>query len=175
MLLSVADAELIRPIWQEEIEDEVHRNSIKLSVKRGSAPAAAEAKADRVNAIMNKAFPGACLGRKDWERYVKHCTNDPKDRHVLAAAIGGNASHVVTSNIRDFPVASRPTGIAVIRPDTLMVGLLTRDAAGVVGAIETMAGRHTNPPHTPRELADKMAAGKHLPHFGAAIARVLDA
>jgi hypothetical protein len=173
VLLSVADAGLIRPVWQEVIEDEVRRNSIRLSISRGSDYSAAEAAADVVKVNMNRAFPGACLEPPDWIRYVGDCTNHPKDRHVLAVAIGGRASHVVTNNIRDFPVPSRPPGIGVVRPDTFLVGLLMTDTAGVVGAIETMVRRHKKPPHTPAELASKIAAGQTMPRFGAELVRVL--
>jgi hypothetical protein len=48
-------------------------------------------------------------------------TNEPKDRHVLAAAVRGRADVIVTENIRDFPpLAADPknefVSVLVIRP-----------------------------------------------------------
>jgi predicted nucleic acid-binding protein len=37
---------------------------------------------------------------------VSSMTNDPKDRHVLAAAIRGGCESIVTFNTRDFPASS---------------------------------------------------------------------
>jgi hypothetical protein len=49
---------------------------------------------------------------------------DPDDRHVLAAAITGGASLIVTWNIKDFPEANlKPHGIACISPDAFLVEL----------------------------------------------------
>jgi predicted nucleic acid-binding protein len=43
---------------------------------------------------------------------------DPRDRHVLAAAIRCNADAIVTFNQKDFPAAAlEPFGIDVIHPD----------------------------------------------------------
>ncbi len=171
--MSVAEEGLIRPVWQEEIEDEIHRNGIKLSVKRGADPGSAAKAADQVKTNMRRAFPGACLDRSDWEQHLKSCTNDPKDRHVLAAAIGAGASHVVTSNIRDFPVPSRPEGFEVVRPDAFLLELLIADPAGVIAAIVAMTSRHRHPPHTPLEIAEKLAASPNARRFGGALVRHL--
>jgi hypothetical protein len=43
-------------------------------------------------------------------------TCDDRDRHLLAVAVGTKAAHLVTTNIRDFPVRSRPAGVAVVKP-----------------------------------------------------------
>ncbi len=50
---------------------------------------------------------------------------DPKDRHILAAAIVGRADLVVTKNLKDFP-ADRlaPFGIAAQHPDVFIRNLL---------------------------------------------------
>jgi predicted nucleic acid-binding protein len=49
---------------------------------------------------------------------------DPDDRHVLAAAIAGKASLIVTWNLKHFPAVDlQPHGVAGISPDDLLVGL----------------------------------------------------
>lgn len=50
---------------------------------------------------MCRSFPDATVA--GYELLVDGMTNDPKDRHVLAAAVRANAEVVVTFNIRDFP------------------------------------------------------------------------
>ena len=45
-------------------------------------------------------------------------TSDPKDRHVLAAAVASQAQAVITTNLRDLPeAASAPCGIEILHPD----------------------------------------------------------
>lgn len=49
-------------------------------------------------------------------------TNNPKDRHVLAAAITGGADVIVTYNLRHFPPRSRdPYNIDAQRPDEFLL------------------------------------------------------
>jgi hypothetical protein len=49
---------------------------------------------------------------------------DPDDRHVLAAAIAGKASLIVTWNLKHFPAAAlQQHGVAGISPDDFLVGL----------------------------------------------------
>src|SRR5687768_12742747 len=49
---------------------------------------------------------------------------DPDDRHVLAAAIAGRASLIVTWNLKHFPAAAlQQHGVAGISPDDFLVGL----------------------------------------------------
>ena len=51
---------------------------------------------------MNGAFPDALV--VGYEALIGKMVNDPKDRHVLAAAVRGGAEVLVTENLRDFPV-----------------------------------------------------------------------
>jgi hypothetical protein len=46
------------------------------------------------------------------ELFIDRMTNDPKDRHVVAAAVKCGAQAIVTYNLRHFPVSSvEPWGI----------------------------------------------------------------
>lgn len=169
LLLSCADAEVFRPVWQSELEAEIVRNATRLRVRRGDSTDEAEAYAQRTLAAMNAAFPGARLCNGAWQGLVAEMTNHPNDRHVLAAAVAARASHVVSANLRDFPVASRPVGVLVQGPDRFLLDRLRDDPVGVHSAVEMMANRHARPVHTPRELATLMASGRLVPRFGAAL------
>lgn len=48
-------------------------------------------------------------------------TNDPKDRHVLAAAVRANAPVIVTYNKRHFPLdATLPWGVEAVGPSSFL-------------------------------------------------------
>lgn len=57
-------------------------------------------------------------------------TNDPKDRHVLAAAVASGAQVVVTLNLKDFPPEScEPLAIEPLHPDVFLMDLYGLDDA----------------------------------------------
>ncbi|WP_206069184.1 PIN domain-containing protein [Kocuria sp. KD4] len=47
---------------------------------------------------------------ENYESLVPAMTNDPKDRHVLAAAVRSRAELIVTSNQKDFPTTALKLG-----------------------------------------------------------------
>lgn len=132
LLLSVAHVGVFRPVWQEEIEDEVRRNGARLRVKRGVDGDVAAREVATTITQMNIAFPDARLDSHLWLPLVGTMTNDPKDRHVLAAAVGATATHVITFNMRDFPVPSRPAGVTVLRPEAFLLDCLEDDQERVL-------------------------------------------
>ena len=121
LLLSCADVGVFRPVWQDEILNEVKRNGSRLLVERSGLTApAALASVEHILSRMADAFPDAGVNSSLWVPLVPDMTCDRKDRHVLAVAVGAAATHLVTDNTRDFPVASRPHGVAVVKPDRFM-------------------------------------------------------
>lgn len=72
---------------------------------------------------MNEAFPEADV--EGYETIVPLLTNEPKDRHVLAAAIHARADFLVTFNVRDFPV--NHFGVEVVTPDTFLMRVYADD------------------------------------------------
>jgi predicted nucleic acid-binding protein len=53
---------------------------------------------------MQSAFPDAEV--TGYDGLIDQMTCDPKDRHVLAAAVRSNAEVIVTFNLQDFPLES---------------------------------------------------------------------
>jgi predicted nucleic acid-binding protein len=165
-MLSLAYERAFRPVWQDELLAEMRRNSARIQRERGMPDDAAEAAADHVLSEMTRAFPDACLPREAWEQHLPEMTNDPKDRHVLAAAVAAEASHLVTGNLKHFPSASRPPGLTVLRPDFFASGLLHQDPEVVMQALDSMSKRLKAPPQTVPDLIEGMCNGTHLTGFG---------
>ena len=78
---------------------------------------------------------------------------DPDDRHVLAAAIRGQADVIVTRNLRDFPDAAlAPYNIEAQHPDKFVRHLLDLAPIQVVDAVRDQQRELTNPPVTMGDL-----------------------
>ena len=74
---------------------------------------------------------------------------DPKDRHVLAAAITGRADVIVTRNLRHFPAAVlSPFGIEAQHPDAFIVHLLDLAPETVADAVRDHRASLRHPPKT---------------------------
>lgn len=79
---------------------------------------------------------------------------DADDRHVLAAAIHGHASVIVTYNLSDFPEETLGCfGIEAQHPDVFLSHLIKISRAEVVSAARTVRQRLRNPP---------MSVGRYL-------------
>jgi predicted nucleic acid-binding protein len=94
-LLRLAETpRLYIPKWSNQIWAEVARN---LESRRKLTP-------ERIAHLTEQVqlhFPEALI--EGYEKLVVLMTNDPKDRHVAAAAVKANAQVIVTSNLKDFP------------------------------------------------------------------------
>jgi predicted nucleic acid-binding protein len=117
-LLRMAEApRLYLPRWSQLIMDEVTRNLID---KWKMEPAKARSREEEIR------FPEAWV--EGFDPLLKVMTNDPKDRHVLAAAVRCHAELIVTYNQRDFPDAAvRPLEIDVQGPSTFLRGIYDLD------------------------------------------------
>jgi predicted nucleic acid-binding protein len=174
ILLSCAHQSAFRPIWQDEILDEVLRNSIRLLKNRsGLTTDAAITATEYVLRQMTETFRDARQPADLWVPLVPGLTCDHKDRHVLAVAIGAKATHLVTDNSRDFPGRSIPSGLAVVSPDQFLTDLLIAVPRRVVAAVEGMSRRLQQPKKTAIELAEQMAKGRYVPGFGDELGRIL--
>src|SRR5215475_11764640 len=114
-LLQLAEADSYRPLWSDNVLIELHRNLLESGLPPHSV--------DHRLAQMRRSFPDALS--TGYETLVDNMTNEPKDRHVLAAAIRASAEVIVTFNIRDFPDAAlKPFDITAIHPDEFLLDQL---------------------------------------------------
>jgi hypothetical protein len=77
---------------------------------------------------------------------------DDGDRHVLAAAIKGDAEILVTANLKHFPApALAPHGIEALHPDEFVLRLIERVPARVLAAARDHRQSLKNPPKSVEE------------------------
>jgi hypothetical protein len=75
-----------------------------------------------------------------YEPLIERMTNDPHDRHVLAAAVKAGAQTIVTYNVRHFPpIAVAPWQVEVSAPGSFLTRLYKKDPAAVVDVLRAQA------------------------------------
>lgn len=98
--------------WTDEILGELSRT---LTTKLRCSSEQARSRL----AAMRQHFPSALV--RGHEALIARMPNDPKDRHVLAAAVRSGADYVVTFNLKDFPPSlTRPLGVNAIGPGAFL-------------------------------------------------------
>ncbi len=108
---------LVDARWTDEIHDEWMRNLV------ANAPGLSVDRLTATKQLMTIALPDAMVGG-----YEKHIATislpDPDDRHVVAAAIEAKATHILTWNLRHFPVrALKAHGLVRQTPDAFLADL----------------------------------------------------
>ncbi len=121
---------LIDVRWTDAIHDEWIRNlaanTQNLSVQRLT----------ETRDLMKRVLPTADVS--GYEKHIQQLTlPDPGDRHVLAAAIAGRASHIVTWNLADFPAEGlAPHHVSAQNPDDLLMDLYTAAPDATIAVVE---------------------------------------
>ena len=99
---------------------------------------------------------------------------DPKDRHVVAAAIHGQASVIVTFNLVDFPVeALKSHDMEAQHPDEFLMHLEACTPGILAQAAKIVRARLRNPPVAPADYID-IILRQRLPATAASL-RALEA
>lgn len=157
ILLDTADAGIYQCRWSEEVLNELYRTLRK----NGRADAAA---IERYIDHLCAAFPDATVPAAAYGELLPSLANDPKERHVLAAAIVARAQLIVTDNLRDFPVpALRAVGIEVQTPDAFLIDLWEDQRERMLTIVREQAWRYHRPSMTLHELLDRLQ--KSVPAF----------
>ena len=151
ILLRLAERELFDVYWSERILDEMVRNLV--ADGRGS-----QEQIENLAAQMRAIFPSAIVDGDVVADLEPAMRNDPKDRHVLAAAVASGAQVVVTQDLGDFPDdACAVHGIEAQHPDQFLTHLFHLLPEVVVEEIHRQARELRKPPHTASELVDLLA------------------
>lgn len=162
-LLRLAEVDSYRPLWSDDVLTELHRNLLDSSVSPSSV--------DHRLAQMRRSFPDALT--TGYEALVDGMTNDPKDRHVLAAAVRANAEVIVTFNLRDFPEAAlKPFDITAIHPDEFLLDQLDLYPRLTIESLERQAAAYRREPTTPTGLLVRLVRAG-VPGFAAELRRHL--
>ena len=160
-LLRLAEQHLYVALWSGDILGEL-RTSL---TRAGLAPSSVE----RLIAEMRRAFPDSEI--QGYEALIDAMECDPKDRHVLAAAVRSDAAALVTFNTSDFPsLSTEQFAIEVVEPDEFLLDLLDLDPGTVVAELEAQARANRVSPRTLPELLRALALAG-VPSFAAKVGK----
>jgi predicted nucleic acid-binding protein len=164
-LLRLAEVELYVPLWSDDILSETRGSILR------DRPDLTDSDLDRTFSALARAFPASRV--EGYQALVASMTNDPGDRHVLAAAVTGGAGVIVTHNVRHFAEeAVAPWAIEVQRPDEFLGDLLDLDAQLVIEVLRLQAAERERPRASLDEMLGFLA--KQVPAFVAEVRRLLD-
>jgi len=147
LLLRLAERGAFRPLWSSDVMAELRKNLVRCFP---------EDAVDRRLAAMQRAFPDAMVD--GYENLVSGMLCDPKDRHVLAAAVRANAELLVTFNLRDFPSASTDAfDIEVVNPDDFLLDQLDLFPGLTLRALRDLVDDYSNPEISLEELLQRLS------------------
>jgi hypothetical protein len=123
LLIQCAVDRWVEARWTDQIHEEWIRNLVLRT------PGLDAARLHRTRDLMKAVLPAADVA--DYRHLLASGALDDlvdaNDRHVVAAAIKGGASRIVTWNLRHFlPLALEPRGLMAIDPDRFLLELYAK-------------------------------------------------
>lgn len=137
LLFWFAYYDMFTPKWSEHIFDEWK----DVMYRKGVSEEEASKRVQRANT----AFPDALV--KNYSGLIDSLElPDPKDRHVLAAAIKTNANVIVTNNIKDFPKEYLASfGLTAKTADDFLTDIIDLNPEQAVKAFKELVLNRRNP------------------------------
>jgi hypothetical protein len=134
---------LFEPKWSEEIIRETTRT---LESKLGWPSSLAA----HLEAELRAHFGEAWIN--GYESLIPRMTNDEKDRHVAAAAVHGEATIILTLNLRHFrPEHLATWGVRALHPQSFLIEIFRQEQAVIMTKLEQQAADRSR---TLRQLLD---------------------
>ena len=149
-LLELAVSDFYRAKWSDAVHDEWIRALLR---RRPDIPAS---RLERTRRLMDAHVRDALVsGFEDLLPAIR--LPDPDDRHVVAAAVRGEADVILTANIKDFPASAlAPHELEAEHPDDFLVRLYREAPSRFREALERVRSRLRNPPFSPRQHLDAL-------------------
>jgi predicted nucleic acid-binding protein len=164
VMLTLADEGAFEPRWSAAVLDEVRRNR---------PPRLSEQAIDRRLNQMNQAFPRAMVS--GYEHREPEMQADPKDKHVLAAAVHSQSTVLVTENVKDFnPPTTGPNAMRVEKTSQFLNQLVDDNPRRAINALNKMISRTDREPNTMSALIDKLASQQDLKGFAQKLNSVVE-
>ena len=158
LLLRLAEANTYRILWSDQVLNEVERTLVRLGLSSDKART-------RIRQMCDT-FPDAMV--TGYEALVPAMTNDPKDRHVLAAAVRADAAVIVTNNLKDFPASAlNPYDLNAVHPDDFLLDQLDLYSTQTVRCVREQIAAHRNPALSNDQFLTTFK--KTVPRFATAI------
>ena len=142
ILMHLAAFGTYQALWSDAVHDEWVAALLR------NRPDLSPARIARTRALMDAHVNNATVA--GFEPLIATLTlPDPNDRHVLAAAIHGGASVMVSANLKDFPAtALAPHNITAEHPDIFISGLIDADPHSALAVFAADRAAMTRPPMT---------------------------
>lgn len=168
MLMHFAVNDLFQPRWSARVHEEW------ITALLRNRPDITRAQIERTRRLMEAEIDEAVV--EGYEHLIPSLTlPDADDRHVLAAAIHGGATVLVTANLRDFPAPILTSfGLLGEHPDAFLLRLLKSDPELGLTAFEELCANRRNPAQTPREVTELLRR-QGLTATAAALNELIDA
>jgi predicted nucleic acid-binding protein len=165
-LMHLALTGIFRAKWSDDVHEEWISNLLK------NRPDLTWQKLERTRQLMDKATLDAVV--TDYEDLIPSLSlPDENDRHVLAAAIKGEAQIIVTMNLKDFPSkVLQKYEIEAKHPDDFVFQLIELAPDAVMVAAETHRQSLKNPPKSVEEFLASLET-QGLPKSVAALRTLL--
>jgi predicted nucleic acid-binding protein len=161
-LLRIAEQGANRPHWSADVLEELRRNLAKI------ATVGPDGAARRI-AAMTAAFESAMV--TGYDDLIPAMTCDPKDAHVLAAAVVSDCQVIVTFNLKDFPYESLAVhDLVAVHPDDFLLDQLDLHPTAVLAALTAQIRDSARPSLTPLTLLAALEK-TGLPRFAAELRR----
>jgi predicted nucleic acid-binding protein len=140
LLMHLALTGLFRAKWSAAVHEEWISNLLK------NRPDLTREKLERTRQLMDKATLEALV--EGYEDLIPTLSlPDENDRHVLAAAIRGDARVIVTMNLKDFPSeVLQQYEMEALHPDEFILQLIELASDAVMDAAEMHRRSLKNPP-----------------------------
>jgi len=129
ILVQAAVDRLVEARWTDAIHDEWIRNLA------AGMPTLPKGRLQTTRRLMNEALPAAMVNAYEDHIPIVNLP-DPNDRHVVAAAIAGRASLILTWNLRHFPASELGKfDLRVQTPDAFLCAVYDEVPDLIVGSL----------------------------------------